>query len=73
MIIWQTTKFFPSLRIFFRALLASLIMGAVLYFLGGINLFLLIILSIFVYFISLYFLKGISKKTIKEILSLKQR
>ncbi len=73
MIIWQTIKFFPSLRILFRALLAGLIMGVVLYFLIGINLFLLIILSILVYFISLYFLKGISKKTIKEILSLKQK
>ena len=68
-IIWRTTKFLPSLNVLWRSVLASLIMGFVLYILTGTNLFILILLSIIVYFVFLYIFKGISYKTIKQILS----
>lgn len=70
-VIWRTIKFFPSLNIFWRVFLASLIMGFVLYVLAGVNLFILILLSIVVYFVFLYIFKGISRETIKEIINLK--
>lgn len=66
-IIWRTTHIFPSFRIFWKVLFASLIMGFGLHVFSGANLFALIALSIIIYFVFLYLFGGISYKTIKEI------
>lgn len=66
-IIWREARLLPSLKIFWRSLAASLIMGSILFIFGAQNLFLLIILSIFIYSVSLYLLRGISQQTIREI------
>ncbi len=68
---YQTTRLAPSGKIFLKALLASLLMSAVIYFLINFNLLLLIVLSAFVYFTTLYFLKGFTKETIIEIFKLR--
>ncbi len=73
LVIWRTIKFFPSLNILWRALLASLMMGFVLSVLSGYNLFLLVCLAIVVYFICLYLFKGISRQMIGDILSIKRQ
>lgn len=56
-----------------KVLLATLIMGAfVLYFRNSLNLFILVIAATIIYFISLYFVKGIDEEDkflIKEILN----
>lgn len=55
---------------FFKSLLASVVMGVLVY-LGSayINIFVLILMAIIIYFSSLYFLKGFSKN---DILSIKK-
>lgn len=70
--VWRTTKFLPNLKLFWKSLAASLIMFFVLAIFSAWNLFILISLGILVYFFSLYLFKGISKKTIKEIISIKE-
>ncbi len=45
-----------------KPLIATSIMGFFVYYLTNINLFLLILLAVLVYFISLYFVKGFSKE-----------
>lgn len=67
-VVWRIIKFLPNLNFFWKSFQASLIMFFVLLFLQNWNLFILIILAILVYSLSMYFLKGISKEIIKEIL-----
>jgi len=70
-IIWRYAKFFPSLKMLFKSLAASAVMGLCLYVLAGYNLFLLIFVAGFVYFIIMYLLKGINKEIIKDIVKIK--
>ncbi|HEX9664706.1 MAG TPA: flippase [Patescibacteria group bacterium] len=67
-VFYQATKFFPSLGIWLKAILASILMGLVLYFLAGLNIILLIALAVIVYFAALYLFRGISKETVMEII-----
>ena len=70
--VWKFSRFFPDLKIFFKSLLASLIMAAVLYFfkINELNnLILLLTTAILVYFAALYGLKGLRKQDILELLS----
>ncbi|MBU4332343.1 flippase [Patescibacteria group bacterium] len=71
LIVWRTTKVAPKFMIFWKSLLASLIMAVPLYFLRGWNLFLLIAISGIIYFTTLYSIKGFSKEMIKEVVKLK--
>ena len=52
----------PISKILIRPLIACLIMGLFIYYFININLILLILLAVLVYFISLYFVKGFSKE-----------
>lgn len=67
-VFYQTTKFFPSLRIWFKSLLASAVMALVLYLLAGYNIFLILFTAVITYFAALYLVKGISKELILEIM-----
>ncbi len=67
-IIQQTSKFTPSLKIFRPVILSSLVMGLVLFIFNQANLFLLIFIAIIVYALVLYLLGGINKKMIKDII-----
>ena len=67
-IIQQTSKFTPSLKIFRPVILSSLVMGLVLFIFNQANLFLLIFMAIIVYALVLYLLGGINKKMIKDII-----
>lgn len=85
-VVWRIKKLFPSLRVFGKALVASLCMGAVLYLLPVFpfsfianrtlaSFFTLLVPAVIagaVYFIILYLLKGISKDIVKEVISFKK-
>ncbi len=63
----KTTKIKPNFHIMPKILLSSAVMAIFLYFFKNYNLFLTLILSITIYFFSLYRLKGLPRKLIKEI------
>lgn len=64
--IWKYTDFFPNLKIFLKALAASLIMVLAIYFFKN-NLFLTVTSAFFIYFGALYLLKGISREDIVKL------
>ena len=70
-LVYYYTKVVPSFNKFLKAILASLVMGVVLWALGGYNLLILILLGGAIYFIVLYLLKGFSKEMVREILMVK--
>ena len=63
----KTIKFFPSFKIFFKALFASGTMALALYYSADLNIFYLLIIGIAVYFSVLYLIGGISKEEIKKL------
>lgn len=73
------TSFFPNLKILFKALLAALVMGVLLYFIpqafyaSVLGLILVLIASTVVYFTFLYLFKGIAKEDIHTLLNKKTR
>ena len=70
-LIIRATKFRPHFKVFFKALVSSLIMIGFLYLLPKWNFLISLVLSIVVYFGILYALKGFSRETVKEIIRLK--
>ena len=68
-LIWRHIKFIPKSNVFLKSLVASAIMGLVLFFTKDLNLFFILSLSGAIYFIVLYFLKGLDFVPIKEILT----
>ena len=70
-LVYKYTKFLPNLKLFLKVLLATSVMSLGLHYfnLNNYNLFLSITLSIFIYFISLYLFRGITKKEILDILN----
>ncbi len=71
-LIWKYTKFFPNLKIFFKSLLASAVMGAWLYSAQAnyqMNLFLILTAAVIIYFGMLYAVKGISKRDLKDLIN----
>ncbi len=70
-LILRTTKIILNFKFFWKSLLASLVMFFVLLLFSGWNLFLLIFLAVFVYFVILYLVKGVSKQIIKETITFK--
>ena len=67
MCIYFLSKHFYALpfhKFVIKPIVATLVMGFFIYFCGSINLFLLIILAIILYFTILYFIKGFSKEDI---------
>lgn len=71
--IYSVTKTVPKFNIFSKALLASLIMAAFIYFLPAWNIVISICLGSIVYVGFLYLLKGISKQEALEIISLRKK
>jgi O-antigen/teichoic acid export membrane protein len=72
-LVWRHTRFIPNLKVFFKALAASLAMAVsiyALYFSGINNLIFVVSLAAIVYFVFLYLFKGLSKT---DILSLFNR
>jgi len=67
-LIYKSIKYLPSFKIFFKTLFAGLIMGVFLYLFRGCNLFLLIGLSLIIYFAVLYLIKGIKKEEISLLI-----
>ncbi|MFA5188231.1 MAG: flippase [Patescibacteria group bacterium] len=73
LVTYRTIKFLPSIKILFKATLASIVMSIFLYLLAGQNVILQLILATLIYLITLYFMKGFSKELAAEILSLKSQ
>ncbi len=58
-------------QIVYKSLIASLIMAGFIYLAINLNLFILVILGMLVYFSCLYAVKGISKQTMTEIMQIR--
>jgi O-antigen/teichoic acid export membrane protein len=73
--VWRFAKFFPRWGIFAKAVLASLIMGAALYFVpvkfyhNGWQLLLVITLASCLYFLTLFMVHGISRNDLSLLLN----
>jgi O-antigen/teichoic acid export membrane protein len=71
-LVWRHTNFLPNLKIFFKSLAASIIMGASIYLAQTIyqlNLFIILTLATVAYFGALYILKGISRQDIMSLMN----
>ncbi len=71
-LIWKYTKFLPNLKIFFKSLLASAVMGVWLYSAQAdrqANLFLVLAEATIIYFGMLYAVKGISKRDLMDLMN----
>ena len=71
-LIYKYTKFLPNIKIILKSLAASAVMALFIYLFNNIlllNLFLTLGLAILVYFISLYFFKGLKKQDILSLLN----
>lgn len=66
-------KYLPKIQIRLymigKALISSLVMGLVIYLLYNLNMFIVITISIPVYFVALYFIGGINKQMLSRIIS----
>jgi|SRR3989344_5386593 len=69
-VMYQKLKFLPNLKIFAKAISASLVMAIPLYFLT-LPFFVSILLGAIVYFITLYLIKGIDRNLILELVGVK--
>lgn len=72
LIVCITSRAWLSFKMFAKVLIASAVMAAVLHFLVGYNLFVLLVASAAVYIIVLYLMKGITKEMIREVLKIKE-
>jgi len=67
-IVYKNLKLVPKADVLFKVLVSAFLMGALLYYLSGINLLLLIILAPAVYFAVLYLIGGIKKEMIIKMI-----
>ncbi|MFH0906857.1 MAG: flippase [bacterium] len=63
-VLYRAIEYFPSFTLIWKYIIAGLTMGLFLFFLSGWPLFVLIILSIFIYFGLLWIIGGISAKEV---------
>ncbi|MCK5319968.1 flippase [Candidatus Parcubacteria bacterium] len=71
-IVWKYTRFIPKFTVFIKSLIACLIMSLAMIMLNnlGINNLIVIILSaVFVYFVSLYFLRVLNRQDVLDLLN----
>jgi len=71
-IVWKYTRFIPNFTVFIKSAIACLIMALAMTMLNnaGINNLIVIILSaVFVYFVSLYFLKVLNRQDVLDLLN----
>ncbi|MFA6106640.1 MAG: flippase [Patescibacteria group bacterium] len=61
-IVWKTARFFPSLAVLLKSVLAAAVMYALILPFRDINIFLLMPAAAVIYFLGLYLLKGIGKE-----------
>lgn len=72
--IFKYSHFFPSLKVFLKAFLASVLMGGFIYLVpikyqtNIFSLILILIVAILLYFVALYFLGGVKSDELKAIL-----
>lgn len=64
---WKFIHFFPNFKVVFKSLLASIIMAGFLYFLNLNNIILNLGMAIIVYIVSLYLLRGLTKKDVMTL------
>jgi O-antigen/teichoic acid export membrane protein len=67
LLVWKQTKIIPDFKIFFKAIIASFLMGVILYFYRDLSLFSLLFIAITTYALALYLLKGFNFLLLKEI------
>lgn len=67
-VIRRAIGYLPSVGLIWKSILAAALMGLSIYFLANWPLVLTAIVAIFVYFICLYFLKGISREDLMAVL-----
>lgn len=76
-VVWRHTKFTPNFKIVIKAVVASGIMGTVLYFIPNnlyyswLGIITSSFIAIIIYFVSLYSIKGLTKDDIKILLNKK--
>lgn len=66
-IVWKYAKFLPNLKIAGKALLASLLMAIIIYFMDELNLFIILSAAVIIYCSAIYLLKGVTKKDVMEL------
>lgn len=71
LMVWRTTHLIPRLKIFWKSILAALIMALFLFMLADANLALLLVGGALIYVVALYLLGGIKKEILREIVSFK--
>ena len=67
-VVYRSLKFIPSFNVFYKALLASLLMAFALYYFSYLNIFFLIIIGTVVYLPVIYFIGGISKEEMEKLM-----
>ncbi len=72
-VVYRTTKILPSLAVFMKSLIAAAAMALFIHYIAALNLFLIVSLSMFVYFSVLYLAKGFDKETLLEIFSFRKK
>jgi len=70
-VVWRSTHLTLQKNVFWKSILASLIMSFIIYLMIHINLLILIAIGALIYFATLYLLRGYSKETITEIFKLR--
>jgi len=60
-------KISPQIKILGKVIVASAVMGIFLYFFSSLNLFILLLAAVIIYFTTLYLIRGISKELIISI------
>ena len=70
-VVWQTIKFFPKLKILGQSFMASSFMCLALLQVPSWPLWALLLIAVVVYFPVLYVLGGLKKETLKEIITIK--
>lgn len=69
---WKMTKFFPSFRVFFKTIMASIIMMIFLYFYQRASLYFSIPFAMLIYFVALYILRGFTKEDVLKVVGVKR-
>lgn len=71
--VWKYSRFLPNLKIFFKSIASALVMGIFLFFCppawlnGAGRLSIVIVIAMFIYFLTMLLLKGFSKNDLKMV------
>lgn len=67
-IIYKNLKLTPNFNVFMKAFFSAVIMGAALYVLRSLNVFLIIIVGAVIYLVVLYIVGGIKKEMVQKLI-----